>query len=79
MLEILIRSSKDLIDESKCVELQGISTLKLDGKNVRKKAPSDYSELHSRALLLAFIVEKMMDEITKVLVIDTCHCAQKEM
>ena len=75
-----MRSSKDLIKESKCSELQNTSALKLDRNKLLKNenCSSDYSSLHNRGLVLAFKVESMMDDIIKVFIVDVCQCVQME-
>ena len=75
-----MKSSKDLIDESKYSELQNTSTLKLDRNNLLKNEihALDYSELYDRVLVLAGNVEAMMDNIIKALIVDVYQCVQKE-
>ena len=76
----LMRSSKDLIEESNCSELQGTSTLKLTRDNLleNEKFVSDHSAFHPQVLNLSRKVEGMMDDIIKVLIVDAYHCAQME-
>ena len=80
ILSTLMRSSKDLIDESKYSELQGTSALKLTRENSleNEKFVSDHSTFHPQVLNLSRKVEGMMYETIKVLIVDAHHCVQME-
>ena len=81
LLSTLVRSSKDLIDESKFSELQSTSTLKLTRENLLKNEnfSKDYSPSHSQVLSLARKVERMMNDTIKALIVDAYHCVQREI
>ena len=80
LLSTLIRSSKDLTDESTCSESHSASAVKLNKENLleNENYVSDYSPLHAQVLNLGRKVERMMDETIKVLIVDIYHCAQIE-
>ena len=79
-LSALMKSSKYLTDESKCSELQGTSTLKLTRDNLLEngKFVSDYSSFQPQVLNLARKVERMIDDMIKIPILDARHCVQIE-